>query len=143
MAVDTHITAQSAGSMIALDNVIQVYQRTVDFSKQNLASGAWFEAFTVPANSIVLTGWMEVLTVDAGGGTVNLGIGGTGTELISTLAVNVTSAAVISSTAVSVATADTLDLSAASAALTTAKVRITLVVCSFTRGASAAQHDAT
>lgn len=143
MAIDTSLTTQTAGTMVALDNVVQVYQRVIDFSKNNLASGAHFELFTIPANSIILTGWHEVLTADAGGGSYLVGYGGTGHEIINSHAVSATSAEAIDHVGVSWASADTVDMSATAAAITTAKVRVTLVVMTFTRGASTAQHDAT
>lgn len=141
MAKNANITAQASGSMVGLDNTIQVFQRVIDCSKQNLASGDHFELFTIPAASIVLTGWSEILTADSGGGAFTVGIGGTGHEIVNSTNVNATASAAIDHVAVSFATADTIDLAAATAALTTAKIRITLVVCSFTRAASASQSN--
>ena len=128
MAVDTHITKQAAASEFGA-HLLKVYSRVIDFAENNLAQNAHFEVFEIPAGAQVLGGQVEVLTVDAGGGKVNIGIGSTGTELLDSLVTSSKTASKLTAGGVQTTTAaDTIDLWAETAALTTAKVRITMLV---------------
>jgi hypothetical protein len=122
------LTAQ-VGSEFGVLGGVRVYDRYIDFSQENLAENAHFELFSIPAGAQVLNGTIQILTVDAGGGKINLGVGGTGTELLDSQVLSSQTAAKLTAGGVQATTAaDTIDLWAETAAITTAKVRITMQV---------------
>lgn len=127
MAVNTAITKQQGA--LAFEPRLKVMCREIDIGAVSggLASGAHFEVFGMPTGAVVVTGSVEVLTVDAGGGTLTLGIGGTGTELRSAVTLSAKTIVGFTNTAPVVLSADTIDMAAASATVTTAKVRIWVV----------------
>jgi len=129
MAQDTSLTALSGGSAVAFDCALKVYHRTIDFAVENLANGDHFQLFTLPAGAQVLGGICQITTLDAGGGTISIGVGGTGTELLSAQATSAATCATLTAGGVQLTTAaDTIDLSAGAAALTTAVAKIWLLV---------------
>ena len=54
----------------------------------NLAQNAHAEIFQIPAGAQVIAGQVQILTEDAGGGLINIGVGGTGTELMNSQAIS-------------------------------------------------------
>lgn len=128
MAQDTSLTALNGGADSGSLNCLQVFARVIDFATENLASADHFPVFSIPANSQVVAGQLEVLTVDAGGGTISMGVGGTGTGLLNAQAISSATAVKLTAGGVITTTADTVDLLANTAAITTAKVRITMLV---------------
>ena len=129
MSVNTAITSQECNSEFSLMQNVRAFCRVIDFSENNLAANDHFAIFTLPAGAQVLGGQIEVLTVDAGGGKVNIGVGGTGHELLDSQVVSAATATKFTAGGVQLTTAeDTIDLSAETAALTTAKVRVTMLV---------------
>lgn len=128
MAVDTHIKAQTEASAITVANSLKCWQRTVDFSVHNLADGAWFELFDVPAGTLVVSGTVEVLTVDAGGGTLTVGFSG-GHTIKDTTVISSKIKVVISHPRAmfNAGAAEAVTIRATTAAITTAVVRVTLV----------------
>jgi hypothetical protein len=129
MAVNTAITSATAACDIANANTLKVYERKIDFSVNNLASGAWFQIFTLPAGATVIAGSLQINTLDAGGGTISLGIGGTGTELTNAQATSAATCVKVTAGGVTTTTAaDTIDLSAGTAALTTCVATVRLLV---------------
>lgn len=128
MAANTAYTTQTGAP--ALLQKIWSYQYVVDAgasTNHNIATTQHVEMIQLEAGDIVLGGTIEVVTVDAGGGTVDIGVGGTGTELVAAQAVDTAGVFSIDTTDVVVG-ADTVDLSVNTAALTTAKLRVTLAV---------------
>jgi hypothetical protein len=129
MAKDANFITQSEASEVGLLGGLKVYSQYLDFTQHNLAQNAHAEIFQIPAGAQVLAGQVQILTEDAGGGKINIGVGGTGTELMDSqvisakTAVKVTAGGVVTTTA-----ADTIDLWAETAAITLAKVRVTLLV---------------
>jgi hypothetical protein len=162
MSLNTGFTALQGSSVISLSNNMQLLKAHVDVSQVNgsqLANGDWITLFSIPLTTIlenqvptsvpvslmVLGGMVEVIKVDAGGGTVNIGITNTGTGItsaqgVSALTAVATSQNIVVSTPNSSAAA-TIYMSAASAALTTAIVKVTLV-CLTSYGASIASSVA-
>lgn len=131
MAQNTNYDTQTGAP--ALLQKVQVYQYTVDTStvdgddSKNLAIGAHVEMIQLEAGDLVVSGAVEVVTVDAGGGTIDIGIGGTGTELVAAQALSTAGVFAIDTTDVVIG-ADTVDLSTNTAAVTTAVIRVTLAV---------------
>jgi len=131
MAVDTTITAQEGAP--ALGPKLQVYQRTINFKTValggtgNLAADAWYNIFTTEAGDVVLAASMVVETLDSGGGTLQLGLGGGATFQQATA---LSAAATVCSTVTTPIKCDAgpITLCAKSAAVTTAKVHVTAVV---------------
>ena len=131
MAVDTTVKAQAGAP--ALGQKVQVYQKTVDFrtvalgGTGNLAADAWYEIFTTEVGDVVLASAIVVETVDAGGGTLQVGLGG---GLTLQQATALSAAATIASTVAAPIKVDAgpITLCAKTAAITTAKVHVTCVV---------------
>jgi len=131
MAVDDTVTAQSGAA--ALGQKVQVYQKTVNFATVanggtgNLAQDAWYEIFDTEAGDVVLSSAIVVETVDAGGGTLQVGLGG---GLTLQQATALSAAATIASTVAGSIKVDAgpITLCAKTAAITTAKVHVTCVV---------------
>lgn len=128
MAVDTAVTAKTGFTPVGLENSLFVLTRTIDFSLHNLASGAWFELFTIPTGAMIVAGFYEILTLDAGGGTIALGTGGSN-QLLTAAATSAVTKVKITNTDVilSATAAVAVTIAAGTAALTTAKVRVKLL----------------
>jgi hypothetical protein len=125
MAVDTAIIAQSGAP--ALLQKVQAYQRNIDFSVTNLASGDHFELFDLEAGDVIIGGSVEVTTAGTGNHDLTLGIGGTGTELMTALPVDTLGVTVLSTPHYAIGD-DTVDLAMTVAAGATGAVLVTLVV---------------
>lgn len=128
MAVDTSYTAKSGAP--ALLQKVQVYQAQLDFTSTgdgNLAADAWWELFDTEVGDVVLASVIKVETVDAGGGTLQVGLGG---GLTIQQATAISSAATIASNVTTPIEVDAgpITLCAKTAAVTTAKVTVTVVV---------------
>ena len=81
MAKNTAITAQTAAP--ALLQKLWVYQREIDFATNGLASGDHFELFDLDAGDVVIAGGVVVTAGGtAGNEDLTIGVGGTGTELL-------------------------------------------------------------
>ena len=79
MAVDTAVTKQTGAA--ALGGKIEIYQRTINFTTNNLTSGDWFDLFQMPANALVLGGQVEIVTLGTATTDVTIGVED-GTQLL-------------------------------------------------------------
>ncbi|HUV67680.1 MAG TPA: hypothetical protein VMW24_27550 [Sedimentisphaerales bacterium] len=128
MAVDTNVATKKGSAPISLSNRLRMFERTVDFSDDNLASGAWFEIIQLPANSIVIDGMLHVITEQA---TLTLALGyGGGHELLgaTTVATAKQSTAMEHKAVVWPTTDDDVSIVAGAATASTAVVTVSLLV---------------
>jgi len=95
MAIDT-ATAPQTGAP-AVGQKVQGYQREIDFSVKNLASGAHFQLFTLDAGDVILGGACEIGTAGTGNHDLTLGTAASSTNLLT--ATPVDTAAVVATTA--------------------------------------------
>lgn len=132
MAVDTSVSPLAG--VPAAGNKLKVYQRYIDFTTDgdgNLADGAWFTIFDTDPGDVVVGGAVDVQTLDGGGATIDIGIGGADTVLDAGV---IASAAVVpvgtGTNALSSAVVGTgpVTLTAKGAAITLAKLTVTLLV---------------
>jgi hypothetical protein len=132
MTVNTGYLALTGAADVSSRDCVRVYRRTIDMSKvtgASLTSGDHLAIFAVPAGALLVSGVIQVTTVDAGGGTVCLGIAATGTTIVNAQAVSVkTAAATSDNIQLCTTAAGVIYMSAASFALTTAVVTVTLLV---------------
>lgn len=126
MAKNTAISAQTGAP--ALLQKIWCYQRTIDFSATNLASGDHFELFQLEAGDVVIAGAFEVVTAGTGNHDATLGVGGTGTTLLTATPVDTEAVTALTIDAPIVIGADTVDLAMTVANATTGVVRVTIAV---------------
>ena len=151
MAVNTGFTALTGTNVVARNNNLKVLEAFVDVSKLTgaaLATNDHIQLFSIPLQSIlenqvatnvpesliVIAGMVEICKVDAGGGTISIGISSGGTELVTSQAVSAltavaTSGGVVVSTPNSSA-ASGIYLKALTDPMTTLQVRITLLCLS-------------
>ncbi len=106
----------------------------LDFSTITHTSSDVFEVISIPANTMVLAAGVDVLTLDAGSGTLALGDGSVVYVAASTAAAagQETHSDAIGEVFVSYDTANTLDLTVATAVLTTGVVRVWAIMCDYT-----------
>jgi hypothetical protein len=132
MTVNTGYTALTGADSVALVNTLRVYRRTIDFSVVNLASTGWFALFAVPAGSELVSGVVQITTLDAGGGKINLGIqtgSASGNEILdSQVCTSATAVKTLDHVQLATTAAGVIYLNGETAALTTAVVSITLLV---------------
>ena len=132
MAANTEVYTAQAGAP-AVGQKVQVMQRTIDCSKLTggLLTTQHLELFTMEPGDVVINGAVRILTVDAGGATIDLGIGGTGDTLASALVTSALATLPLDGTAatgLAFNAADTVDLSVNTATATTLKCAVSLVV---------------
>ena len=96
----------------------------VRFDFADIPAVATYEAIDLPAGAVIVGGLLEVITVDAGGGTIAVAIGGT-TLLVAT-ASTPASRTFITETPVALTAADTVDIVVATAVLTTFAGRLVI-----------------
>ena len=128
MAVDTNITAQTGSAGIPAKVVM--YQRLIDFSVNNLAVGAWFQLFSLPVNSIVMSGQADLVLTGTATSTFDVGIED-GAELLSATSLDGTTGTATAFTATAMGVSfdsDTVDISINTAQAVLGKVRVTAVV---------------
>lgn len=113
----------------AVGQKVQVYQREIDFSVNNLASGAHFQLFTLDAGDVILGGACEVVTAGTGDHDLTLGTAASSTNLLTATAVD-TKAQVATTNTVAVIGGSTgaVNLHMTVAAAATGVVRVTLAV---------------
>jgi hypothetical protein len=134
MAVNSGFTALNGAAMCELTNRLKVYTAVVDVTKLTgaaLADGDWVALFTVPAGSTFIMGQSEILTVDAGGGAFNIDNATSSTHVYHTAAtLSAALVAIMDHTMVQAAdqSATTVYMWGDTAALTTLKVRITMLM---------------
>jgi len=80
MAIDTAIAPQTGAP--AVGQKVQVYQREIDFSVNNLASGAHFQLFTLDAGDVILGGALEVTAAGTATSAITLGTAAGSTNLL-------------------------------------------------------------
>jgi len=97
---------------------------TVLFDFADIPAQATYEAIDLPGNALVTGGVLEVITVDAGGGTVAVKIGSV--VLLAATASTPASRTFITETDVATAAPDTVDVAVATANLTTGAYRLTI-----------------
>ena len=126
MAKNTAISALAGGK--DLNGKLVVFQRRIDFASTNLASGAHFELFKLETGDIVVGG---VVTVDAGATAGNedltMGVGGTGTTLLTATPVDTDGSTALTGTWIPVGD-DTVDLAMTVDAADQGVVDVTLLV---------------
>jgi hypothetical protein len=108
-----------------------VLRNIVDFTKQTNVATDVIQVLNVPAGTLVLGVTLRVITVDAGGGTVDIGTGAS-TQIWGAACSLATGGAVLDSplpfdAPTYFATADTIDFVTATAAITTGIVELTAV----------------
>lgn len=89
----------------------------VAFAAADIPAVAVYEAIDLPGGAMVTGGVFEVITTDAGGGTVKVQIGST--ELLAATATSAASRTFITETDVITTAADTVDVEVETAVLTT------------------------
>jgi hypothetical protein len=127
MAVDTAVTAQTGAA--SLGQKIVIYQREVNFATTNLTSGDHFQLFSLPAESLVIGGQVEILL--AGTATTDVTIGKTtGTELLTGANLDGTAGTVTVFTATTGVSfdSDTIDLAVDTATAILGRVLVTCIV---------------
>jgi hypothetical protein len=96
----------------------------VRFDAADIPAVAVYEAVDLPAGAVVTGGVFEVITTDAGGGTVKVQIGAV--ELLGATATSAASRTFITETAVATTAVDTVDVEVETAVLTTFAGRLTI-----------------
>ena len=96
----------------------------VRFDYADIPAVAIYEAIDLPANAVVIGGLLEVITVDAGGGTIKVQVGST--VLLAATASTPASRTFITETAVATTAADTVDVEVETAVLTTFEGRLVI-----------------
>lgn len=127
MAIDTAISplagAPSSGAKL------EIYQRRVNFGVTGLASGDHFALFTMDTGDIVLGGCVIVAGGSTGGDEdLTLGIGGTGTTLLTATPVDTDAVIPLTATAGISVSGDTVDLAMTVDAADVGTVEVTLLV---------------
>ena len=97
---------------------------TVTATAAQIPAVAVYEAIDIPGGAIITGGILEVITTDAGGGTVKVQVGST--ELLAATATSAASRTFITETPVITTAPDTVDVEVETAVLTTAVIRITV-----------------
>jgi hypothetical protein len=129
MAQDTAITAVAGAP--AIGPKLQVYQREINFATTGLASGDHFELFDLDAGDVVIAGGVVVTAVaGAGNEDLTIGVGGTGTELLTATPVDTSgfTAFTLNSLAPVQVGDDTVDLAMTVDAADRGTVLVTMVV---------------
>ena len=96
----------------------------VDMTAAMIPAVAVYEAVDLPAGAIVTGGTLEVITVDAGGGTVKIQVGAV--ELLAATAVSSALRVFLTETPVITTAPDTVDVEVETAVLTTFEGRLTI-----------------
>ena len=116
----------AAGNNISANGTeVRSYSEVVDFSTQTNGIGDTFDVINVPAGSVILGGTLEVLTLDAGAGTLAMSAAGVAIVAASTAAATGFETSIAIAPTPTVA-ASTVRLTNAVAVFTTAKVRVTV-----------------
>lgn len=110
--------------------VARFYERTIDFSVQNMTSGDVVNMFSLPAGALVLYAGMEVLTACTTSTTAAIGDGGSSTRFIGQTAVATTGHKVVTDSIAhyQYPTADILLLTLAGANPIVGKIRVYMVM---------------
>ena len=127
MATLTQTGAGTGQGHASSGGVPKVYAQStvIDGTSTALTSGDVYQAINVPANSVVLSAWIDVITAGTGTGTLALG-DGTVTYVaaaVQTSGGQMTSGDALAELAVTYAAADTLDVTVATANVNS-KVRV-------------------
>jgi hypothetical protein len=91
MAKDTQLSALTDAN--DLEGKLVVYQREIDFSQTKLASGDYFELFTLPTQSTIVSG--SLVIGDRGDTTAQVSVGSTGNPALLAAATNLKSSPAI------------------------------------------------
>jgi hypothetical protein len=127
MAQDTAISPLKGAP--ASGSKLEVYQRRIDFAVTGLASGAHFELFTMDTGDIVVGGCVIVAGGTTGGNEdFTIGIGGTGTTLLTATPVDTDAVVPLTATKGVSVSSDTVDLAMTVDAADIGTVDVTLVV---------------
>jgi hypothetical protein len=108
MAKDTAISPLKGAPVSGAK--LEVYQRTIDFSKTNLLGGDYFELFTMDTGDVVLGGAVIIKGATPNGAELTLGLGGAGTTLLTNTSLTASSVTPLTATAGVSVSMDTVDL---------------------------------
>ena len=126
MAVDTSISALAGAP--AVGQKIQVYQREVDFSVNNLAAGAHFALFDLDAGDVVIAAQVQTVTADTAAADVDVGVDGGDTLIAATDCTSAGFATGPTAAPVSVAVASVVSVEPQTNGLTDGVLRFTCAV---------------
>jgi len=78
----TDITSSHAGFPFAGENKVSVLQQRITATTAKpWVSGTTYHVFNIPINTLALTAWYEIVTLDAGGATVTVNFASTAASI--------------------------------------------------------------
>jgi len=124
----------------ASSDQVRIMSEVVDFSSTTNALGDTFDVIGIPANTLVLSAGVDVLTAGTGTGTIAVGDSGDADQYVDEVAPTSTGQQTLLNAPEAYSSADDIRITVATAAVN-AKVRVWATMISLDKGGSDADTD--